>query len=216
MDQQELSIEDRKFAIELLSSLAFAHNDVEEIMFYEYLFGLYGEDEIWWTSLVGESDEICGTTLRFTINHAVTFIVEFYPSETVYFFNDIFLGLSGGNAELSLLSWDEFLAITQNRNEELTLFFLLLPLVVGTKKQEEDISQYITQKLLQLPLDPQYTEQTISYILSHLIFPTDEPTPFIETPSGLICTRNHSQRNRSQGEEGIEMVQSVIRLAMHE
>lgn len=152
----ELSLSDPNFCIQLLMDFPFACKQENETMLSDFLEENYKmPDEAWHKELTGgtnheenESEPWNGTSLAIKINEKTTLFVEYHPFETIFFFNDLYLGNTGGHYHLSLFTWNELLQIVQHHEKESLLFFLLLPLVVGTKQERAAIREE-TEKHLQ-------------------------------------------------------------------
>ena len=108
----EFSTSDLNFCIELLMSYPFACDHETESMLDEFISDNYQmPDQEWYTELTGESElhngnetkPWKGTTLQVEINEQVTLFVEYHPYETIFFFNEVYLGNTRGHFHLSLL-----------------------------------------------------------------------------------------------------------------
>lgn len=216
----QLHLSDKNFCLFLLTQFPFAADNEAEIMLTDYLPEHFdmppGE---WWEELTGETEDPWnGYTYVHRLNEAVTFFAEFHPNETVYFFNDIYLGNTGGNFHLSLLTWEELQTITgKDQTDPSLLFFLLLPLVVGSQSERPEIEAAIAARLqemaLELPADK--LAAITRFLSSHLIFAEEEKNIFEHVPNaGLAINRNHSERNRGNNTEDLAGINQVINSAM--
>lgn len=219
----ELSLNDLNFCLQLLMDFPFACNHENETMLGEFLTEHYEmPDEAWYKELTGGTDsnnnEIepwNGTTIRLKLNEKVTLFVEHHPFETIYFFNETYLGNTGGHFHLSLLTWHEFLQIVQHREKETLLFFLLLPLVVGSNSELPTINAEIEKRLKELPFKQDHIHTIAKYLCNHCVFEDDEDRMFLEDPKkGTVCKRNHSQRNPEKDTQDIINVNVAILSAM--
>ncbi|SHE77607.1 Imm19 family immunity protein [Pedobacter caeni] len=215
---------DLNFCIYLLMSYPFASDHETESMLDEFISDHYQmPDQEWQTELTGEAkhhngndaQDWNGTTLQLEINEAVTLFVEYHPYETIFFFNEVYLGNTGGHFRLSLLKWTEFLQIIENRESSGLLFFLLLTLVVGAADEKEMIRNEIEQRLKITAFKAEHHPIIAMYLSNHVVFDEDDAEMFFEDPKlGTCCKRNHSERNPKNNEEEIIMVNEVIKLAM--
>jgi len=219
----ELSLNDLNFCIRLLMDFPFASNEEDETMLDDFLMEHYKmPDEAWFTELSGEVDENGveaqpwnGTTIKLKINGKVTFFVEYHPFETIYFFNDLYLGNTGGHYHLSLLTWNEFQQIVQGREKETLLFWLLLPLVIGSKTELPAITAEIERRLRELPFQEEHISILTKYLAAHLVFEEDEEQMFLEDPKkGTVCKRDNSERNPKQDTQNLINVNVAILSAM--
>lgn len=200
----ELSLHDLNFCIRLMIDFPFACDHESERMLDDFLIEHYEmPNEQWFQELSGgvspdglESEPWTGNSLNIPINEKVTLTVEYHPFETIYFFNDTYLGNTGGHFHLSLLTWNEFSQIIQDREKESLLFFLLLPLVVGSKGELSIMKQEIEKRLKELPFQQEHIPIIAKYLCNHAVFEDDENTMFLEDPKkGTVCKRNHSERS---------------------
>lgn len=219
----ELSLKDLNFCIQLMMDFSFACNHESETMLDEFLAEHYRmPDEQWHQELSGgldahgqEAEPWNGTTIKLKINDKVTFFVEYHPFETIYFFNDLYLGNTGGHYHLSLFTWDEFLQITGKREKETLLFFLLLPLVVGAKQERAAIKQEIESRLQELPFQKEHVPVIAHYLVNHCSFEDDGDRMFLESPkAGTICLREHSERNPKRDIQSLISINVAILTAM--
>ncbi len=179
-------------------------------------------DEHWYQELSGkvdpdgqEAEPWNGTALALKINHNVTLFVEYRPFETIYFFNDTYLGNTGGHFHLSLLTWNEFSKIIQGHEKETLLFFLLLPLVVGSKNELPVIKPEIEKRLKELAFKQEHIPTISKYLCNHAVFDDDKNDMFMEDPKkGTVCKRNHSQRNPANDTQELINVNVSILSAM--
>lgn len=219
----ELSLNDLNFCIQLMLDFPFACNHEDETMLDDFLIEHYKmPDESWFQELSGgvdpdrqEPEPWNGTVLAVKINHKTTLFVEYHPFETIYFFNGTYLGNTGGHFHLSLLSWNEFSQIIQDREKESLLFFLLLPLVVGSKSELPMIKSEIERRLKTLPFKQEHISIIAKSLCNHAVFEEDEERMFLEDPKkGIICKRNHSERNPAKDTQDIINVNVAILSAM--
>jgi hypothetical protein len=222
-ETMEFSLNDFNYCIRLMLDFPFACNHEDETMLSDFLIEHYEmPDEAWFKELGGELDEdgeevdpSGGTELEVKINQKVSLFVEYNPFETVYFFNDTYLGNSGGHFHLSLLTWNEFSQIIRGREHESGLFFLLLPLVVGSKNELPVIKTEIEKRLKELPFKQEHIPIIAKYLGNHCVFDDDENDMFLEDPKkGTICKRNHSQRNPATDTQELINVNVAILSAM--
>ena len=219
----ELSLNDLNFCLRLLLDFPFACRHEDETMLDDFLTEHYEmPDESWFRELSGEVDAEGqetepwnGTTIKLKINDKVTFFVEYHPFETIYFFNDLYLGNTVGHYHLSLFTWDEFLQIIGKREKETVLFFLLLPLVVGTKQQRTAIRQETERRLNELPFRKEHVAQIAQYLVNHCSFEDDEEILFLEDPkAGTVCLRENSERNPKRSIQDLITINVAILTAM--
>lgn len=209
----EISLDDLDFCICLFSNFPFAANHETETMLSDFLAEHYPSpsDEY--------LEEFCGTEsergmrLLVRINEDVCFIAEFHHSETVYFFNHTYIGNSGGHFRLSLLSWQEFQQMVNQVEYPHALFFLLLPLVVGKKSEASAIKTAITAQLLKLPFQENHKEIIADYLTNHCVSDSKQDPFFATKELGVLCRRNHSERNALNNKESILEVNRLIELA---
>lgn len=217
----ELSLANRNFCLFLLTQFPFASSDDLEIMLSDYLFEHFDmPSEDWFTELTGSEEEEPwnGYTYAHPLNGQVTFYAEFHPHETVYFFNDTYLGNTGGHFHLSLFSWEELKAITEKATQNRSLLFLLLlPLVVGNAAEQAEIEAEIAQHLQQtsLQLNAEQLGLITKFLSRHLIFEDHEQNVFEELKNvGPVINRSHSERSRKKEDEELAAVNETIRLAL--
>jgi len=219
----EVSLHDLSFCIRLLMDFSFACNHENETMLDEFLAEHYSmPDEQWQRELSGgvdadgqEPEPWKGSSLNLRINGKVTFTVEYHPFETIYFFNDLYIGNTGGHFHLSLLTWSEFLQIIRNREKETLLFFLLLPLVVGSKQERTAIRQETEKRLRELPFQKEHVPVIAHYLVNHCSFEDDGEHLFMENPkAGTICLREHSERNPKKDIQSLIAINVAILTAM--
>lgn len=214
----DLSLNNLNFCIEIMYNFTFACDHESETMLDEFLYDNYPmPNDEWFAELKGtENDESWnGYVLSIIINPKVTLFVEFKPDETAYFFNETYLGNSGGHSFLSLLKWNEFNSIIkENKNSDL-LFFLLLPLVVGELAQKEIIKKSISLKLRNTPFKENHIPELTNYLINHLIFEDDDDVMFEEHHElGLISKRRHSVRNLNNSASDIKNINKIIETAI--
>ena len=222
----ELSLHNKNFYFFLLLHFPFASNDDLEMMLDEYMFENFETPSCEWfdelTGLLDENKEEIepwnGLTYVHKLNTHVTLYDEFHPLETVYFFNDTFLGNSGGNFQLSLFSWDEFQAIIRHeaQHDASLLFLLLLPLVIGTKSKRVEIEAKIQEELQKsvLQLSDEHVSHLTAFLTHHLIFDDDDKNQLIyHKDIGLVTKRNHSQRNEHHDKTDLIAINEIIALA---
>ncbi|MBV7531046.1 Imm19 family immunity protein [Chitinophaga sp. sic0106] len=221
LETMELTLSNRNFCLFLLTQFPFASSDDLEIMLSDYLFDHFempsGE---WLSGLTGteEEDPWSGYTFAHPLNEQVTLYAEFRPHETVYYFNDTYLGNTGGHFHLSLFSWEELKALTAKatRNESL-LFLLLLPLTVGNVAEQAEIEALISQHLhnTSLALNAEQLELITQFLSRHLIFEDHEQNIFeILRNVGPVINRNHSERSRKKEDEALLIVNKAIESAL--
>lgn len=221
----DLSLSNRDFCLFLLLQFPFGADDVQEIMLVDYVIENFDMPAgAWLTELTGATDDAgneaspwLGYTFAHPVNEAVTFYAEFHPYETVYFFNDVYLGNSGGHFHLSLLSWREFKTIVANEPAvPALLFLLLLPLVIGNETEQEEIGAEIKKYLRQTALQPGEEQlQTLTHMLCrHLIF-RDRVSNVLryQEHTGWVTSRNHSERNESIADDDLRKINEVIKMA---
>lgn len=156
-----------------------------------------------------------GFVLDISIHQQCTLSLEFHPNETIYFLNEVYIGNTGDHPILSLLTWSELKAIVKGRKNSTPLLWLLLPLVVGTKKEEGEIKKVLESEIAKF--DPpvfkkQDQGEVINLLLTHLI--TDNLCFLTHKTAGVVCTRSHSFRNlESVGEEKVKEINKLIHLA---
>ncbi|MBC9909910.1 Imm19 family immunity protein [Chitinophaga varians] len=212
----DLHLSDRNFCLFLLAQFPFASDDMLEMTLTDYLPEHFdmptGE---WLDELTGKTDDPWnGHTYMHRLNASVTFYAEFHPHETVYFFNDTYLGNTGGHFHLSLLSWEELQAIVNNdATDPSLLFWLLLPLTIGKESERSGIEAAIAGHLKNTALDLQADQlETITrFVTSHLIFSEEESHAFeYKTDIGLVTHRGHSERNHHNDVGSLTKVNEVI------
>lgn len=215
----QLQLSDKNFCLFLLTQFPFAADDETETMLTDYLpehFEMPPAD--WWEELTGATEDPWnGYTYVHRLNEAVTFFAEFHPNGTVYFFNDTYLGNTGGNFHLSLLTWKELQTITgKDETDRSLLFFLLLPLVAGSQSERPEIEAAIAAHLQEMALELPADKLTVitRYLASHLIFDEEEKNIFEHVPNaGLAINRNHSERNRQNKAEDLVRINQIINSA---
>lgn len=222
-ETMEFSLSDPNFCIQLLMDCPFASNHEDETMLSDFLIEHYKmPDEAWHRELTGgiyfgeeETEPWNGTSLTLRINGKVNLLVEFHYFETIYFFNDLYLGNTGGHYHLSLFTWAEFLKIVQNREQENLLFFLLFPLVVGSKTELPAIEQELNRRLKELPLKQEHIPIIAKYLCGHTVFEDDEERMFLEDPQkGTVCKRNYSERSPEKDTQDLITINVAILSAM--
>lgn len=217
----ELHLSDRNFCLFLLTQFPFASDDALETTLTDYLPENFemppGE---WFDELTGQTETPWdGYTYMHRLHETVTFYAEFHPHETVYFFNDTYLGNTGGHFHLSLLSWEELQSIVNNdQTDPALLFWMLLPLTIGIASQRPDMEAVIAAHLKNTALDLQADQLDIvtQFLTSHLVFLEEEEDVLeYKTNVGLVTSRNHSERNRNNSDEDLtklnELIASVVR-----
>ena len=218
----QLSPDNLNFGVELLMNFPFAYDHDSETALYDFVAEHYEMPSREWSiefsgardAAGNEVEPWDGTVLEVAINAQVALFVEFHPCETVYFFNDTYLGNTGGHFHLSLLKWDEFLRIVELREQSTLLFFLLLPLVVGSRAEAAAIRQEIAKRLEVLPFRKEHRPTIAGYLYSHTTFDDDNDQLFAEDPAlGTVCHRNHSERNPANEAGAIVEVNRLIKLA---
>ncbi|SEW44575.1 Imm19 family immunity protein [Chitinophaga arvensicola] len=213
-----LDVSNKDFCLFLLTQFPFAANDEQEIMLSDYIPEHFQmPSDAWWEELTGTTAEPWnGYTYQQSLNKDVTFYAEFHPEETIYFFNDTYLGNTGGHFHLSLLSWKELTTIVSNAGNNASLFFLLLPLTIGNASERANIAHTISQRLLQTSLQPD-KERLVAitqFLTRHVIFDEEEQNIFAyKEKIGLTTIRNHSERNAQHSNESLIAINELIRLA---
>lgn len=221
----KLNLSNPDFCKYLLSQFPFATDDEKEMMLSDYMmehFEMPAKD--WLEELSGQTEEDggepdpwIGYTYIHEVNDKVTLFAEFHSYNTVYFFNDIYLGNTGGHFHLSLLSWTELKEIIANdKAERSPLFLLLLPLVIGNESERTEIESKILEALQQTALDLNETHlgQLTKFLTRHLIF-RDSPKNILlpKEHVGLTTSRNHSERNEKHSDEELKQINEIISLA---
>lgn len=212
----QLDLSDKNFCLFLLTQFPFASDDEAEITLTDYLpehFTMPPAD--WWEELTGKTEDPWdGYTYVHRLNEAVTFFAEFHPAETIYFFNDTYIGNTGGNFHLSLLRWTELKNIvSKDETDPSLLFFMLLPLVAGNQSERTEIAATIAGHLKEMALDlPADQLATLTrFLSSHLIFEEEERNIFEHLPdAGWVTDRNHSERNRRNRVEDLLSINQLI------
>ncbi|RAJ08644.1 immunity protein 19 of polymorphic toxin system [Chitinophaga skermanii] len=218
----EFDLNNKNLVLFLLAQFPFASNDELETMLTDYLVENFDfPTHEWIEGLTGteeETDNWNGYTFVHRINDEVTLFVEFHPQETIYFFNDTYLGNTGGNYRLSLLSWDELQAILQHQhNDYLLLLLLLLPLTIGRSQERTAIEANVRRllKATALELDEVNVELFTQFIVRHLIFEEEDMNTLqYQENIGFVTNRNHSERSLSNNPVEITAVNKVITQAL--
>lgn len=219
----ELNLTNINFCINLLLHFPFAYDEDNEMMLLDFMVENYKmpSDE-WFNELTGETDESGnevepwnGITYLYSINENVKLYVEFHPNEAIYFFNDTYLGNTGGHFHLSLLTWRELMKIVNHDKENPSLlFFLLLPLAVGTQLEKAEIELEIRKHLSHTVLNPEHFSMISKFLCRHIIFEDNEMNIFEEKDGvGLVCNRNHSERKSTNEETELIRINEIIKLA---
>ena len=215
----------KEFCTYLLTQFPFAVDDEKEMMLSDYVteqLNMPSNKQI--EALTGKTDESGqetaswnGYTYVHPINAEVTFYAEFHPYNTIYFFNDTYLGNTGGHFHLSLLSWTELRQIVANdKHERSPLFLLLLPLTIGKESEKKDIADTIAEELQQtaLQLTKEQLEEVTKFIGRHLVFKDQgEHVLTYKEHIGLVTSRNHSERNHQHKTEELVSINEIIKLA---
>lgn len=221
----KLNLSNKDFCIYLITQFPFAVDDEKEMMLSDYMMENFNmPSEEWCKELSGHTDENgleedpwYGYTYVHEINDQVTLFAEFHAYNTVYFFNDIYLGNTGGHFHLSLFSWTELKEIIANdKSESSPLFLLLLPLTIGNESEREEIESRILDCLKQtaLELNEDQLDQMTRLMSRHLIFQDREKNILIHQEHlGLVTCRNHSERNLKQVDEDLIKINEIISLA---
>lgn len=221
----ELTLSNRDFCIYLLTQFPFAVDEEKEMMLSDYIMeypGMPSED--WIEELSGKTgkdgqktEPWNGYTYVHQINPQVTFYAEFHPYNTVYFFNDIYLGNTGGHFHLSLLSWQEFKQIVaKDKYERSPLFLLLLPLTIGRNRETSEIEHAILEELrnTSLAFTEEQLQEVVKFICRHVVFKEEEKNILTHREAiGLVTNRNHSERNHQHTDEELVSINEIIRLA---
>lgn len=201
----------------MASEFCWAVDDDAEMMFSDWLVERndFPSDK-WYHDFTGADKEPWdGTTLGLKLNDNITLAIEFHANGTVYFLNDTYIGETGGHPYLSIFRWQEVKAITEGKDYSA---FLMLPLVVGKKSEEEEIGVYIKKILCALTfIDDKDVEYITTCLLTHII--VDENSFEEDAEFGIICTRNHSTRNPKSNNNTLEDIQNLnnlIKLAMEQ
>ncbi|HEY4201001.1 MAG TPA: Imm19 family immunity protein [Devosiaceae bacterium] len=217
----QISLSDSNFCLFLLAQFPFAVDDVREITLLDYLeehFQMPPGD--WLADLTGHADvpeAWNGYTYVDQINALTTLFVEFHPNETIYFFNDVYLGRTGGHASLSLLSWAELEAIVASAKSDDLLFLTLLPLAIGNEAERPVIEGKIARAIMKmaLQLDDEQVSVITRFLVRHVIFPDAGKNEFHRhAQAGLTTSRNHSERSERTDEETPRNVNAAIATAI--
>lgn len=221
----KLNLSNQDFCIYLITQFPFAAEEEKETMLSDYMMAHFKmPSKEWLEELSGQTDENGGEldpwngyTYVHEVNDKVTLFAEFHAYNTVYFFNDIYLGNSGGHVHLSLLTWAELKEIIENDRTELSpLFLLLLPLVIGNDSERTEIEAQISAALQQTALDLNETQlaEITKMLSSHLIFGDSRKNIFTPKENiGLTTSRNHSERNEQHSDEELKQINEIISLA---
>lgn len=221
----KLNLSNQDFCIYLITQFPFAAEEEKETMLSDYMMAHFKmPSKEWLEELSGQTDENGGEldpwngyTYVHEVNDKVTLFAEFHAYNTVYFFNDIYLGNSGGHVHLSLLTWTELKEIIENDRTELSpLFLLLLPLVIGNDSERTGIEAKISAVLQQTALDLNETQlgEITKMLSSHLIFGDSRKNIFTPKENiGLTTSRNHSERNEQHSDEELKQINEIISLA---
>ncbi|RQO65291.1 hypothetical protein DBR43_31085 [Pedobacter sp. KBW06] len=221
----KLNLSNQDFCIYLITQFPFAADEEKETMLSDYMMAHFKmPSKEWLEELSGQTDENGGEldpwngyTYVHEVNDKVTLFAEFHAYNTVYFFNDIYLGNSGGHVHLSLLTWTELKEIIENDRTELSpLFLLLLPLVIGNDSERTGIEAKISAVLQQTALDLNETQlgEITKMLSSHLIFGDSRKNIFTPKENiGLTTSRNHSERNEQHSDEELKQINEIISLA---
>jgi hypothetical protein len=218
-----LNLTDENFCINLLLNFPFAYDQDKEIMLFDYMCENFKmPTNEWFNELTGKTDENGneiepwdGYTFFHKINKNVTIYAEFHPSETVYFFNETYLGNTGGNFHLSLFTWSELMKIVKhNKKNPSLIFLLLLPLTIGNEQEKEEIELEINKHLKQTVLNPEHFPTITNFLVKHLIFADNEMNVFEHKKGiGLVNNRNHSERNKNNDVVDLIAINEIIELA---
>ncbi len=222
----DLSLSNKDFCLFLLLQFPFGADDTEGIMLVDYVIENFEMPSAsWLAALTGETDpsgeEVLpwqGYTFVHPLNDAVTFYAEFHPYETIYFFNDVYLGNSGGHFHLSLLSWRELQTIiAQEQANPSLLFLLLLPLVIGNEAEQEEIGREVTVHLRQMVVhfEEEQLRMITAMLCRHLVF-RDKVMNVLRyrEHTGWVTSRNHSERNEFIADEDLRRINEVIKMAI--
>lgn len=215
-----LHVADRNFCLFLLTQFPFANDHIEETTLTDYLFENFDmPPNEWWDELTsGTQEPWNGYTFVHRLNETVSFYAEFHSNETVYFFNDTYLGNTGGHFHLSLLSWKELQSIvSRDEIDPVLLFFLILPLTIGNKSEQPEIEATIAGylKSTALELNADQMASITRFLSSHLIFDEEEQNVFEHIDNvGLVVNRNHSERNRRNSEDDLIRINTLINSAI--
>ena len=208
----DLNLSNPDFCRFLLAQFSFAADNVKEMTLLDYLDAQGAmPDGVWLEALTGAD----GSTYVATLNDTTTFYAQFRPHGTVYFFNETYLGQSGGHAHLSLLSWSELKAILAGHDNP-ALFLLLLPLVIGREEERDAIRAAILKVLgaMALTLD---SEALARFLLGHIIFADAAQNMVLLDAEGEVTTpRAHSERSVGADKESLHAVNAIIRQAMQQ
>lgn len=222
----KLNLSNPEFCTYLLSQFPFAADHEKEMMLSDYLMEHFKmPSNEWLEELSGQTDENGreldpwnGYTYVHKVNDQLTLFAEFHPYNTVYFFNDIYLGNTGGNAHLSLLSWTELKTIVANDTTvQSPLFFLLLPLAIGNESERTEIESKILADLQQtaLDIDQEQLRHMTKVLTNHLIFKDNRENILLSKEHvGLTTNRNHSERNQEHNEDALKQINDIISLAV--
>lgn len=212
----DLHLSDKNCCLFLLAQLPFASDDTLEMTLTDYLPENFDMPEgEWLDALTGKTDDPWdGYTYKHRLNELVTLYAEFHPRETVYFFNNTYLGNTGGHFRLSLLSWEELQAIVKkDTTDPSLLFWMLLPLAGGNESERPEIEAAVAGHLKNtaLDLDAEQLETITRFVTSHLVFSEEEMNAFeYKTGIGLVTRRNHSERNLHNDAETLIKINEVI------
>ncbi len=218
----KLDLSNKDFCLFLMTEFPFGFNDKTETMLSDYIIENFEmPSEEWFEELAGKTDENGkeaepwnGYTWMYPLNDKVTFYAEFHPNETIYFFNDTYLGNTGGHFHLSLIHWTELMRMIANEQSDPSLlFFMLLPLTLGDISEREAIRSEISVHLSKTSIvaEDVIMNDIINFLTNHVV--ADEGFDYREG-IGFITHRNHSERNHMLSEEHLRNINEIIGLAI--
>jgi hypothetical protein len=168
------------------------YDEINEINIYEAheIIGIDREKLTDWQKqfFPQNKDEEIVRVIEGKLNENITFLIEFYDSEVVFFLNDIYIGNLGGHFEAWFLTWDELLAFQQFEY----IFLLLLPMTAIEKHQIEDAKTVIQNHLKTIPKFEKNAEYIAKCILNGLLI---EGQFSKQDEVGIVNNQNHSVRN---------------------
>ncbi|WP_232279589.1 Imm19 family immunity protein [Sphingobacterium spiritivorum] len=218
----KLDLSNKDFCLFLMTEFPFGSNEEKETMLSDYIVENFQmPSESWFEELAGKTDESGqevqpwnGYTWMYPINDNVTFYAEFHPNETIYFFNDTYLGNTGGHFHLSLLRWAELKSIVAKQDKDPSLlFFMLLPLTLGDISEQEDIRYEIALHLTKTSIKAEdlIMDDIANFLTSHVV--AYQGFEYREGV-GFVTQRNHSERNHMHSEEDLRTINDIIGLAV--
>jgi hypothetical protein len=120
---------------------------------------------------------------------ALRFAIAFHISETIYYFNDIYIGNHGGHFEAWFFTWDELLSFAHHKEE----VFMLLSTMTGiTNTQRPQAQELISQSLKKISIFAEHSDYIAECICRGLVM----DSVFARLSGvGLTNSENHSVRN---------------------